>query len=311
MPRNYSYILFILVLLFAPQALLAQGKQTVRIVSGKSVTLTAHSNNHIGFLWFKNGEEIIESDTASIKVFEDGLYTVIALGTFCNSDMSDPVEVIIMPDLPEEKVDLKILNQADRESILVGKSMDYQILIQNKNLNTAYQVEIEINLPKEIKLLDILQPQEGTIERLNNNSIIWRLDSLEGNKQLSLQLSVIAETIGNAESIAKISSKQEDSFIFDNEDIHNLVIFGLHIPNVFTPNNDGINDVFEIKGLEHLSNNKITIFNVNGNEVYKSNSYKNDWNGGGLNTGTYYYVLEIQMPNGQWELFKGYVMILR
>src|SRR5690606_22195647 len=98
------------ILLFVPNLLLGQGKQTVRIVSGKSVTLTAHSENYIGFLWFKNGIEITESDTASIKVFEDGIYTVIALGKFCNSDMSDPVEVIIMPDLPEEKVDLKILN---------------------------------------------------------------------------------------------------------------------------------------------------------------------------------------------------------
>src|SRR5690606_9041248 len=48
------------------------------------------------------------------------------------------------------------------------------------------------------------------------------------------------------------------------------------IPNVFTPNGDGRNDVFEIVGIEGFDRVEITVVNRWGNEVYRNNNYKND-----------------------------------
>jgi gliding motility-associated-like protein len=62
------------------------------------------------------------------------------------------------------------------------------------------------------------------------------------------------------------------------------------VPNVFTPNGDGINDTFRIPGLSdqpwHL-----TVQNRLGAVVYEANPYANDWDGGGLPAGVYFFRL--------------------
>jgi gliding motility-associated-like protein len=86
----------------------------------------------------------------------------------------------------------------------------------------------------------------------------------------------------------------------------------LFIPNVFTPNGDGKNDTFEIRGLNLFSENELKIISRWGNEVYKATNYKNDWTGEGLNEGTYYYLLRVKENSGaQWQMFKGYITLIR
>jgi gliding motility-associated-like protein len=69
-------------------------------------------------------------------------------------------------------------------------------------------------------------------------------------------------------------------------------------PTIFTPNNDGINDVFIIPCIETglYPNNKLVIFNEWGGEVFSAAPYKNDWSGvfgsNPLPAGTYFYVFE-------------------
>jgi len=67
----------------------------------------------------------------------------------------------------------------------------------------------------------------------------------------------------------------------------------LMIPNVFTPNGDGVNDVFFIKGLTHYSGSSLTILDRKGNVVYQSLDYKNDWKADNIADGTYFYSLII------------------
>jgi gliding motility-associated-like protein/uncharacterized repeat protein (TIGR01451 family) len=80
----------------------------------------------------------------------------------------------------------------------------------------------------------------------------------------------------------------------------------LFIPEAFSPDGDGVNDVFVIKGLPDGGENSITIFNRWGNRVYHHGNYNNSWDGrpniagtlgkDRLPPGTYYYVLEMQGP---------------
>lgn len=91
----------------------------------------------------------------------------------------------------------------------------------------------------------------------------------------------------------------------------------LFIPEVFTPNGDGKNDLFVIKGLNGRKA-KLTVFNRWGNKVYENNEYDNTWNGfpnaAGLIIGnsklpqaTYYYIIEFQDKDK--EVKTGYVVL--
>ncbi|TDQ76743.1 DUF7507 domain-containing protein, partial [Sphingobacterium yanglingense] len=80
------------------------------------------------------------------------------------------------------------------------------------------------------------------------------------------------------------------------------------IPNVFTPNDDGTNDTFEIEGIEGFDRIEVTILNRWGNEVYRNSNYKNEWTGHGLNEGTYFYIVKT-IKGTKEDLYKGHVLI--
>jgi gliding motility-associated-like protein len=64
-------------------------------------------------------------------------------------------------------------------------------------------------------------------------------------------------------------------------------------PNVFTPNGDGQNEMLVFTGLDKFPGSRLYVYNRWGGKIYENMDYHNDWNGGGVNDGTYYYVLEI------------------
>jgi gliding motility-associated-like protein len=84
----------------------------------------------------------------------------------------------------------------------------------------------------------------------------------------------------------------------------------LVIHNAFSPNGDGKNDEWFIENLQLYPENELVIINRWGNEVYSINGYQNDWDGGNLNEGTYFYVLKVNMCYDITTL-KGYITLLR
>ncbi len=84
------------------------------------------------------------------------------------------------------------------------------------------------------------------------------------------------------------------------------------IYNVFTPNDDNINDTWSIKNIEFYKDSYIEVCNRNGNLVFSAENYQNDWDGKYNNkelpAATYYYIIDL--GDGS-DVFKGGVAIVR
>lgn len=86
------------------------------------------------------------------------------------------------------------------------------------------------------------------------------------------------------------------------------------IPTLFTPNDDGSNDLFEIENLHDLyPNAEVVIINRWGAVVYESTGYESPWDGTYKDeeapAGTYFY--SITSPTGEFEKVTGSISIIR
>jgi len=94
-----------------------------------------------------------------------------------------------------------------------------------------------------------------------------------------------------------VCGSSSDSVVFILEDC-----LTIKIPDAFSPNGDGTNDVFEIPNIENYENNNVQIFNRWGMKIYEAAPYLNGWDGtsthsatigDNLPVSTYYYVLDL------------------
>jgi len=79
----------------------------------------------------------------------------------------------------------------------------------------------------------------------------------------------------------------------------------LFIPNLISPNGDGLNDGFKIKGILPLIWN-LEVFDRWGKRVYTSSAYDLNWKGESQVPGVYFYVLK--NPDGN-RRFSGWIEI--
>ena len=141
------------------------------------------------------------------------------------------------------------------------------------------------------------------------NSYIWNNNVIDSEP-------VISPDEGTYFVVGTDSLNCTNSFQFDLS-LEYCQEFELDTVNIFTPNNDGINDVFQMSGtsFETIS---MKIFNRWGQMIYENNEGIG-WNGylaSGINAkpGTYFYIVEIlPLTNIQSEILqiKGYLKLIR
>jgi gliding motility-associated-like protein len=90
----------------------------------------------------------------------------------------------------------------------------------------------------------------------------------------------------------------------------------LEMPNGFSPNGDGDNDAFVVRGIDAYPENELTIFNRWGNIVFQKENYQNDWYGENnqlepLPDATYFVILQVTIPADGIITLTGYVDLRR
>ena len=87
--------------------------------------------------------------------------------------------------------------------------------------------------------------------------------------------------------------------------------------NAVSPNNDGLNDIFFIKGLRNIFLNfHLEVYNRWGRLLWTGNNNTPDWNGKAENSidgervpsGTYYYILHLNDPDYP-DALTGYLQV--
>jgi len=110
-----------------------------------------------------------------------------------------------------------------------------------------------------------------------------------------------------------VENPRKDQFVF-----HYRVTIGecdipLFVPNAFTPDGDGLNDVFEI-GMPPGTHLEMLIFNRWGNHLFTANQHRfwdGTYNGVDVPSGVYYYSLTATLPPYRTTRLQGTVMVLR
>jgi len=87
------------------------------------------------------------------------------------------------------------------------------------------------------------------------------------------------------------------------------------VPTSFSPNSDGINDIFTIRGVSYAENFSMIVFNRWGQKVFESNDISKGWDGKFQNeyvlNGTYLYKIEFQALSGSIYYAQGPLLMLR
>jgi gliding motility-associated-like protein len=126
-------------------------------------------------------------------------------------------------------------------------------------------------------------------------------------KQTDLYTVILMVNAGSpcADTIEKI-------FLFDGDTTREIFI-----PNVFTPNGDGLNDCYSIRGVSPKCDEyKVTIYNRWGEIYFKSTDPSQCWNGkneagASASVGVYYYIMSIKKRDQEKMEKHGTITLIR
>jgi gliding motility-associated-like protein len=141
----------------------------------------------------------------------------------------------------------------------------------------------------------------------NSIPVVPQLNATDNTSEVTITFEETTEQ-GDCASLSKIIRKWTAEDACGNISIFTQLLYmacEITIFNAVTPDNDGKNDIFYIKGIECYPNNSVTIFNRYGAKIYEVNGYDNsnhvfrgksgsdlNFSGDELPTGTYFYIIK-------------------
>jgi gliding motility-associated-like protein len=103
-----------------------------------------------------------------------------------------------------------------------------------------------------------------------------------------------------------VSSKGCDSLVYVQ-----LSYYHVFIPNIFSPNGDGVNDVFSIMNADDVQQTQLTIIDRWGNQIFSGSEWDGRSKDAEVNPGVYTYIAAVRMSDGEERRFSGSVTVIR
>jgi gliding motility-associated-like protein/uncharacterized repeat protein (TIGR01451 family) len=215
-----------------------------------------------------------------------------------------------------ESVDLRISKEVVLADWYEGDEIQYLIKIANIGNKAAKELVVKDILPEGLSVLSSSVDGLLKVPTKKGSEVIWKFDSLEVGAEIEILLltkanSLNGETEKKIVNTATVSSNIKELKEENNTSSVEILVKELFIPNVITPNNDGSNDRFEIKGLKKFLRTELVIFDRWGDQVFEKTNYQNDWSGNGLSAGTFFYILTGMDETNKEHVFKGWVQIIK
>jgi gliding motility-associated-like protein len=193
-------------------------------------------------------------------------------------------------------------------------------------IHATYIVDVTGLPPLAVDDISSNTPNTPVVIHILQNDTTYDTDILtvcpaDGIVEQPLHGSAVLNPDGTITYIPENGYAGTDSFRYqlcDPEGYDTATVFiqllGCEIPNAISPNGDGKNDVFVIS-CAMINTIALDIFNRWGIEVFKSESYQNDWdatyNGGPLPDGTYYYVVKYRDLQNNMVEKAGFITVHR
>ena len=196
----------------------------------------------------------------------------------------------------------------DPEGCKVVYPLD-SITIPDKGIKANYEISNKsIKIGEYTVFKDLSTPK--------NNLVLWKWNLFDGDTAITIKSENINHRyIQGGEKEIVLTIKDENGCL-DQEFQSLFVIDDYDVPNVITPNGDGVNDVLVFFD-EIFSEYSVTIFNRWGNKVYTVKNQKgvfvwdgSDGNQNFLEDGVYFYTLEGTFLDGKFFAKKGNVTLL-
>lgn len=210
--------------------------------------------------------------------------------------------------------DLSVLNTVNNEHPFIGNNIQFTITATNNSLNSATGVMVTDFLPYGYTYVS----STTSSGLYDNQTGEWNIGTMLTGESSTLTIIATVNATGSYSTTATISGIESESNLENNVSSNITYPEDFFIPDAFSPNGDGINDKFVIRGILNFPLNKFLIYNRWGNKVYEASPYINNWDGrsmfgivvGGneLPTGTYFYLLDL---GKEIKIIKGTIYLNR
>jgi gliding motility-associated-like protein len=274
---------------------------------------------HYSYNWYKNGSLLAEKSNLVI-VIEPGNYWAIVESSLCNlfSDTlaieqtsNSNMNVAIDPILP-------LCGNDDKPIALVGSpaggvfqgagvvdgvfypnqagigvhELTYTISSTAPCPSSVARQTVEIHDSPKFDLLKEICVTNGIGFKIGvEESPGLRYEWLpkEGLNEPSISMPIVTTDVDRLYMLTVSNSNGCET----SKAIQVKICSKFSIPDAFTPNQDGINDTWELKGIDKYPNAEVTIYNRWGNVIFHSNGYTKPFDGSSNQAGVYHYKVKL------------------